>query len=131
MKDRLSELSELWFVRAEDDLSWAEDSFKDGHFGGTCFLSQQIVEKALKAYLFFQKQKLIRTHNLERLLAKCLEFDKQFIKLKKSCQILTDYYIDTRYPDIWDYNQFDDKKFARQALDLAKIVVEFLRKKLK
>lgn len=128
--DRFVELSKLWLQRANDDILWANDSFATKHFSGVCFLSQQIAEKALKAYLFHQKQKLIRTHDLERLLEKCLTFDKDFLSLKQNCQILNDYYIDTRYPDIWDIGRFDDEKMAQEALSFTKEIYDFVAKKL-
>lgn len=129
-KDRFEELAEIWFKRAGEDLSWAKNSFKDGYYGGVCFLCQQVAEKCLKAFLFSQKQKLIKTHDLERLLEKCLVFEKNFLKLKKNCQILNGYYIDTRYPDIWDYSRFESEKLAREALKLSEKVLEFVQKRI-
>ena len=119
MKDnRNQELAHAWIDRAKDDVLWAKDSFKMKHFSGVCFLGQQAVEKALKAYLFLQDEKLIRTHDLLRLLEKCVTYDEVFVELKNACIILSDYYIDTRYPDIWDRDRFNDEKMAEEALKL-------------
>lgn len=107
-KDRFEELAENWFKKAKDDYIWAKDSFDDKHYGGVCFLSQQVAEKALKAYLFLRKEKLVRTHDVERLLEKTELHDKSFKKLRSNCQILNVYYTDTRYPDIWDYSRFEN-----------------------
>ena len=115
---RNQELAHAWLSRAKDDVLWAQDSFKTQHFSGVCFLGQQAVEKALKAYLFLQNEKLIRTHDLLRLLEKCVTYDEVFVELKNACIVLSDYYIDTRYPDIWDRDRFDDKKMAEEALKL-------------
>lgn len=101
-----------------------------GYYPQVCFLCQQAAEKALKAILFSQKQKLIRTHNLERLLEKALVFHKDFLSLERSCRVLNSYYTDTRYPDVWDYSRFDDKKLAKEAIDLAGKVIGFVREKL-
>jgi len=90
-KDRFQELSEIWLKKAQDDFSWAKSSFKNGYFGGACFLSQQIAEKSLKAYLFSQKEKLVRTHNLERLLKLCKDYDSNFAKLRSACKVLNRY----------------------------------------
>lgn len=130
-KDRYQELSEIWLKKAQDDFSWARDSFKSRHFDGACFICQQIAEKSLKAFLFSKKQKLIRTHNLERLLEKSIVFNKEFLKLKRNCQVLNRYYIDTRYPDIWDYSRFDEKDLAREAMSLAKEILQFTSNKIK
>ena len=128
--DRYSELSMLWISRAKDDLSWANDSFDDKHYGGVCFLSQQIAEKSLKAYLFSKKQKLIRTHSLIRLLQLCIDFNNNFVELKDSLQILDDYYVDTRYPDMWDRYPFENENMARDALIEAEKVFLFVQDKL-
>lgn len=128
--DRYDELAALWFSRARDDLEWAKDSFVDGHFSGVCFLCQQIVEKSLKAYLFKKRQNLVRTHDTERLLELCLSFDTDFQHLKSACNIVNDYYVDTRYPDIWDIQRFQTKALAREALKEAKKTISFIQKKL-
>ena len=96
---RNQELAGLWLSRAKDDVLWA-------------------VEKALKAYLFLRDEQLIRTHDLLRLLEKCVTYDEVFVELKNACIILSDYYIDTRYPDIWDRDRFNDEKMAEEALKL-------------
>ena len=127
---RVKELSKIWFAKAKDDLSWAEDSFKTKHFSGTCFLSQQTAEKCLKSYLFFKEEKLIRTHNLLRLLFRCKKFDSDFEKLKTAVKTLNIYYTDTRYPDIWDISRFENQKLAEEALGLAKKIVDFVEKQI-
>lgn len=38
-----------WLKQAANDLEWARDSFKNGHWAQVCFVCQQIAEKALKA----------------------------------------------------------------------------------
>lgn len=126
MSDRFTELSKIWLDKSKDDLSWAKDSFNDGHFGSACFVCQQVAEKALKAYLFSKKQTLIRTHHLPSLNAKCKEFDQDFSQLKDAVNTLTNYYTDTRYPDIWDYSRFESKKLAEEAIKLAEQVLNFI-----
>lgn len=124
-------LSEIWLKTAKDDLLWAKDSLKDKWYSRVCFISQQAVEKALKSYLFFQQEKLIRTHNLLLLLKNCQKYNRSFTKLVDSCTILNGYYIDTRCPDIWDITRFEDPALAKEALSLAHEVVIFVQKKIK
>lgn len=128
---RSEEIAKIWLEKSQDDINWAEDSLKTGHFAGVCFLSQQIAEKALKAYLFAKGEKLIRTHNLLRLLRKCQSFNPQFEKFLKTAEILNNYYIDTRYPDIWDISRFEDKKLAEEALKLSKEMVKFISEQMR
>lgn len=129
-KDRYQELGEIWFKRAQDDYLWAKDSFETGHFGSVCFICQQIAEKTLKAYLFFKREKLVRTHNLEQLLKLCSKYEPDFNKLSSKGKILNKYYTDTRYPDIWDYSRFDNQKLAKEALKKAEEILKFVGGKL-
>ena len=131
MNDRFDELARVWFEKAENDLNWAKDTLADNRFGGVCFLCQQAAEKTLKAYLFFQKQKLIRTHNLPLLNEKCKKFDPDFSQLNNAVDTLNSYYVDTRYPDIWDYTRFENEKLANEAIKLAEQIVETVKNKLK
>lgn len=127
---KVRETALLWLTKANDDLLWAQDSLESKHFAGVCFLSQQIAEKALKAYLFFKGEKLLRTHDLFRLLKRCKGYEADFEKFVSAVTTLNAYYIDTRYPDIWDMTRFEDKKLASQALSLTEELIEFIEEKL-
>jgi len=116
--------------QAQDDLLWAQETLEHGRYGGACFLSQQAAEKALKAYLFGQKETLLRTHNLPLLNEKCKRFDADFCHLDTAVDALNQYYTDTRYPDIWDYDRFDDRGLAEEAVVLAQRVIELIERKL-
>lgn len=54
-----------------------------------------------------------------------------FSKLHEAVDTLNNYYTDTRYPDIWDYARFEDKKLAEEALRFAEEVLTLVRKKRK
>lgn len=128
--DKFNELAKLWLQKAGEDLKWAKASFEDGFFAGACFISQQVAEKSLKAYLFSQRQKLIRTHILPRLLKNCLKFDKTFETLKEACEILTLYYTEARYPDDVDTSSFNTKPRTKQAISLAQDVLAVVDRKI-
>ena len=85
------------------------------------------MEKALKAYLFSRHVELIRTHILPRLLVRCVDFDQDFRQMEAACDLLTDYYIDTRYPEI-DVSY--TKEMAREAIELAGQVLGFVEERL-
>ena len=88
---------------------------------------QQAVEKALKAYLFSHHVELIRTHILPRLLVRCVDFDQDFKQVEAACDLLTDYYIDTRYPEIGvSYNA----ELAEEAIGLAGRVLGFVEERM-
>ena len=124
------ELAEKWLSKAKEDLLWAEASFKDDFYASACFVTQQVAEKSLKAYLFSKRQELIKTHVLPRLLKNCLKFNKDFEELKTACEILSLYYTEARYPDDVDTSAFDTKEKAKEAIDLAREVLDFIDKRI-
>lgn len=129
-QSKFNELAQLWLTKAAEDLKWAKASSKDGFYAGACFISQQVAEKSLKAYLFSQKQKLIKTHILPRLLKNCLKFDENFGILKEGCEILTLYYTEARYPEDVDTSSFDTKGKAEEAVKLADDILKFIKAKI-
>lgn len=129
-KDKFDELSEKWFLKAKEDLLWARASYKDGFYDSACFVTQQVAEKSLKAYLFSKKQTLIRTHFLPRLLKNCLRFDKEFENLKTPSEVLNLYYTEARYPDDVDTSSFNTKEKAEEAINFAQKILEFIEKRI-
>lgn len=127
-----------WLNRAKDDVLWAKSSFKDGFYSPTCFVSQQIAEKALKALIFSLKKdftpaeiKERRTHNLKTLLKiidKSLHVPKE---IEKICSDLDKFYLPTRYPDIPDPVGTYTKTVAQKAIENSEQVVKFVGGKLK
>ena len=121
------ELAAIWLEKAKDDLQCARHDFDGQFYTQTCFGCQQAVEKALKAYLFSRHVELIRTHILPRLLARCVDFDQDFRQMEAPCDLLTDYYIDTRYPEIGvSYTE----ELAEEAIELAGQVLDFVEERL-
>ncbi len=114
----------LWFERADDNLKWASDNLVDGNYPLVCFLSQQAVELVLKGYLYLKETIPTKTHSLVNLSEICM---KQGLELPevmvKYLDILTDYYFESRYPDMLDID-LDDEKVAMEALESAKRIVE-------
>jgi HEPN domain-containing protein len=61
---------------------------------------------------------------------KCKKYSRDFSSLDSAVDILNAYYTDTRYPDIWDYNRFNDRELAKEALEQAKKVLDLISQKL-
>lgn len=120
---------EEWFKRAEEDeLSIGAILEEEGGAPSTvCFLSHQMAEKYLKAFLIVKKREFPKIHLLDRLLELCINIDSDFEQLKIEAVALNDYYIDTRYPG--DYPQFSFKQ-AREAFEKALKIKEFVLKKI-
>jgi HEPN domain-containing protein/predicted nucleotidyltransferase len=61
---------------------------------------QQGLERTLKGYLVHQGWELLKTHNLEELLADAIRFDPSFDRddFKHTCKMITKFYDTYRYP---------------------------------
>jgi HEPN domain-containing protein/predicted nucleotidyltransferase len=112
---RFEELAQTWLETATWDLAHAKSAQELGFYSHACFSCQQTGEKALKAYLFAQRQSLIRTHDLVTLLSHGIGFDMSFEDLREACTTLNEYYTDTRYPDTLR----SDTTFAQEEADTA------------
>jgi HEPN domain-containing protein len=53
-----------WFRQADEDLRWGQTSLGGGHFSQTCFIAQQVAEKAAKAIAFQRGAAEIRGHSV-------------------------------------------------------------------
>ena len=92
-----------------------------------CFLSQQIAEKYLKAFLISQELKFPKIHQLDLLLGRCLAVDRSFEKLRTSVLQLNDFYTETRYPSDYIELKWTD---AKKAYQNAQTIKSFIRSKL-
>jgi HEPN domain-containing protein len=87
-----------WVERSDYDLATAEAMRREGRDLYVLFCCQQAVEKRLKALLVHQTNQMpVRTHDLLRLAQEVgmQPSAKQRAVLKE----LTDYYVETRYPE--------------------------------
>lgn len=86
-----------WLNIADDDLGSAKDLASSEHWRQACFLSQQAVEKYIKALLTSRQILFERTHDIESLA--CLLSDAQTLELMRYDVLdLSEYAVDTRYP---------------------------------
>ncbi len=63
------------------------------------FLTQQSVEKSLKAFLFFHKKDPGKIHDLANLVKQCMAIDSDFFQFLEHATHLNPYIQGTRYPD--------------------------------
>lgn len=130
VKARSIELVTNWLNAAGHDLDWAKGSLGLKKFAGVCFLSQQIVEKSLKAFLYSKNEELRKIHDLDALLSLAIKLDKSFLKFKEATATLSTYYLKTRYPDIDDISIFDKENLADEALNWAEKIFVLSKKNL-
>jgi HEPN domain-containing protein len=92
-------LPQQWLDKAAEDLVVAQLVLVENHLAHVCFLSQQCIEKAFKAYLIAKINQYPRTHKLVDLLQQCIGIDSNFSPFLADCISVDQYYIPTRYPD--------------------------------
>jgi len=92
-----------------------------------CYLSQQSIEKILKAYIIANENKLTKTHDLKILITKCEQYSTDFGNFSAICASLIQYESLTRYPPVLELEEYDMK----QALKNAFQILEFTKSKLK
>jgi HEPN domain-containing protein len=133
MRKKPIEEGKRWLEQASEDLKWSKDLAKRGGYHISCFLAQQVGEKALKAFLYAEGEELVIGHSVERLCVSAAEFDKEFAEKVKTWAILDGYYVTTRYP-----NSLPDSIPARvytsqaatKAASMAEDIVQFVRGKI-
>ena len=99
-------LVEEWVKKATDDELNAQSILRhrDGTAGGVCFLSQQMAEKYLKAFLVHREGRYPKVHPTDALWELCVALDPAFAVIKEDAVFLTHFYVPSRYPG--DYPDF-------------------------
>ena len=135
MKRPHKEESLRWLTQAKDEFQDADDLRKRRRFYLALFHFQQAAEKALKAYLYLKVKSIevFYTHSIDDLLEMTVDVDSNFKEVAQAKK-LDRYYIPTRYPNGLPggvpSRYFDDPKEAKEAMKLAKRVIELVEKKI-
>lgn len=135
MKRPHKEESLRWLTQAKDEFQDADDLRKRKRFYLALFHFQQAAEKALKAYLYLKVKSIevFYTHSIDDLLEMTVDVDSNFKEVAQAKK-LDRYYIPTRYPNGLPggvpSRYFDDPKEAKEAMELAKRVIELVEKKI-
>jgi HEPN domain-containing protein len=88
-----------WLLQSKADLEVVRTLRSGGHHAPACFYSQQAAEKALKAVLFGQGNRVVLGHSVRDLLRRCEPLDPAFAALAEDATLLDQFYIPTRYPN--------------------------------
>jgi len=88
-----------WLEQAQADLGWTQLLNAEGAYYLVCFLTQQVAEKALKAFLYAQGEELVIGHSVRRLCERAAGYEASFQPRVDEWGILDSYYIPTRYPN--------------------------------
>jgi HEPN domain-containing protein len=129
MADR--RIVEEWLNKADEDFQFASTALDEGNefFAQICFHFQQSAEKYLKAFMIFHDLELRKTHSLEYLLKLCCKINTNLADLDVPCDVLEDYYIETRYPVHWP-SSFS-KKDTEEAKSAAKAVGDRIKSQIR
>lgn len=112
-----------WLTQADEDFEFASVSLDehDRFYSRICFHFQQAAEKYLKAYIIANNLPFRKIHDLTQLLKICQRGDNSFTELSDETQLLTDYYVNTRYPAFWPVGT------TRQETEKAKLAASNIR----
>ena len=118
---------EKWFKSAEEDLFIIKNiiALEDTPVKQCCYHAQQAAEKYIKAYLVARNKEFPKTHDLQKLLKICLNLNPRFEEIFAIAFRLSDFGVDTRYPDGFDDLILSD---AQQAYKNAITIKEFILK---
>lgn len=123
---------QAWLLKADDDFNFAQDAFREtDYYDHVCFLSQQAVEKYLKALIIIFTGTLTKqqkTHNLIFLadILKNNNFNLSEFKIK--LRKLSEAYIPARYPTD-TYVRFS-KEDAKECLTIAREMIEYIKSRI-
>jgi HEPN domain-containing protein len=118
-----------WIARAEEEYIAAKRLIRARvrpTYGIVCFLSQQCIEKYLKALLTSAKVHFPKTHDLIRLLDLATQKTGSVELVRDLLKPLNDYAVDVRYP-----GDEPDRIEAKQAIQSMEEARKFLRERLK
>lgn len=118
---------EKWMAKAYEDLKAARVLHQNELFTSATYHCQQATEKALKGYLFFNRQELLKTHDLVKLCALCEALDSDFQKLTDTCELLNPFATKFRYPSEFD---LPDDTETKEMIKQSRKIVDFVNKKI-
>ncbi len=121
------QLVSTWLKQADEDYLWAEASFREEVWRGTCFAVQQAAEKYLKTYIIAKDLNFEKIHDLKRLVQICQKEDSNFKELSEYAENLNSFYIEMRYPG---FMIEITRKEAEKALKEVTHIAEFVKSKI-
>lgn len=116
-----------WLKKADHDLKSARllIAADEELYDSACFHSQQLAEKALKAFFTARNIEFPKTHNL--LLLSNLLLDPEIMKYNEELERLTRYAVESRYPGEYVEPERED---AQKSLVVATEIYNLVKQKL-
>ncbi len=118
----------MWFAKARMDLKTAKflNPVEQDFFGSIVFHSQQCAEKAIKGFLTYNNIRVLKTHDMDKLLKSVSTADPHLADRYVSVVNLTRYAVEYRYPDAELMLPPLTEKDVNQAIELAAKMLEEL-----
>ena len=123
-----------WYLQAREDFKSANILLEHERHYLVYFLSQQIVEKALKALLYYHGENIVYGHSVKKLADWVGKLENNLQNLSKKVAILDVYYITTRYPYALPGSipaEVFTKKDSVETLKIASEIIQLVEKCLK
>jgi len=114
-----------WWEQAKRDLRAARSNLLVKEYNISSFQSQQAAEKALKALILKNNNRLPKEHDLV-LLANKSKLPENMIQL---CKDLTPVYVETRYPDVNGFKQYT-KEESEEDIKMAEEILRWVEKNI-
>jgi len=121
--------ADRWLRQAEYDLRAAEWNQQGGFHAPCCFWAQQAAAKALRAFLFLNKEDAVLTRSVADLLDRAITYDESFKSLVGKSTSLDLYYKTARFPDALPggipaeiITEKDSQEAVRKATDILALV---------
>jgi HEPN domain-containing protein len=131
MRDKNTD-AKRWFAQALRDLDDAKFNLSGKRYNVACFLAQQSVEKALKAFLLAKGAEEIWGHSTSDLCKDAQTLDSDFATVQDEAASLDKYYIPTRYPNVLPGgipSEVFDEADANKAILTAERIIKFTSSK--
>ncbi len=114
--------AERWLGQAEDDLRLARVALRERFFAQTCFIAQQVAEKAVKSLRYLRGEREVLGHSVRKLMQPLTSELPELTALVEDAAELDLHYVPTRYPnglpDLAPYQAYVEGQ-ARRALEAA------------
>ena len=118
-----------WYKQSLHDLEMAEKNIEIEGYDVSAFLSQQSVEKLLKAIFAFEEKSIPRSHHIDEL-AQELQVSQEV--LNDVLELTVDYTF-ARYPDVADVVPYEEynEDLAKEKVGRAKNIFEHLKERVR
>ena len=121
--------ADRWLRQAEYDLKAADWNQQGGFYAPACFWAQQSAAKALRAFLFLNREDARETRSVMDLLDRAITYEEEFKNFVGTSTSLDIYYKTSRFPDALPggipaevITQKDSRDALKQAADIMAIV---------